>query len=92
MAIDSFLKVGTLKGESVVKGFEDQMQKQQQQLRSRSFRRTQPDDTKDTTKPSADAREKESDDRDSEDTKAADKAETRANNKAADADGDSEPL
>jgi len=26
MAIDSFLKVGTLKGESVVKGFEDQMQ------------------------------------------------------------------
>jgi len=26
MAIDSFLKIGTLKGESVVKGFEDQMQ------------------------------------------------------------------
>jgi type VI secretion system secreted protein Hcp len=26
MAIDSFLKLGTLKGESVVKGFEDQMQ------------------------------------------------------------------
>jgi len=26
MAIDSFLKVGTLKGESVVKGFEDQIQ------------------------------------------------------------------
>lgn len=26
MAIDSFLKVGSLKGESVVKGFEDQMQ------------------------------------------------------------------
>jgi type VI secretion system secreted protein Hcp len=26
MAIDSFLKVGTLKGESVVKGFEDHMQ------------------------------------------------------------------
>lgn len=26
MAVDSFLKLGTLKGESVVKGFEDQMQ------------------------------------------------------------------
>src|SRR5665213_3103176 len=26
MAIDSFLKLGTLKGESVVKGFEDQIQ------------------------------------------------------------------
>ncbi len=26
MAIDSFLKLGTLKGEAVVKGFEDQMQ------------------------------------------------------------------